>query len=89
LQKELQIVVTNNVFWTKTKNTTTTSGYASALGASGPGFNPRLRQGFLCLIFCFVVVVCLLVLSKTHYLSQKFATPFAVLIYLVYILQDL
>jgi len=24
LQKELQIFVTNNVFWTKTKNTTTT-----------------------------------------------------------------
>ena len=22
-----------------------------------PGFNSRLRQGFLCLIFCFVVVV--------------------------------
>jgi len=27
------------------------SGNASALGASGPEFNPRLRQGFLCLIF--------------------------------------
>jgi len=32
------------------------SGYASALGARGPGFNPQLRQGFLCMIFCFVVV---------------------------------
>jgi len=27
------------------------SGNASALGARGPGFNPHLRQGFLCLIF--------------------------------------
>ena len=60
------------------------SGNASALGSKGPGFNPRLRQGFLCLIFCFVVVVFLLFLSKTHYLSQKFAIPFTILIYLVY-----
>jgi len=36
------------------------SGNASALGARGPGFNSRLRQGFLGLIFCFVVVVFLL-----------------------------
>ena len=36
------------------------SGNASALGASCPGFNSRLRQGFLCLIFCFIVVVLLL-----------------------------
>ena len=61
------------------------SGNASALSARGPGFNPRLRQGFLCLIFCFVVVVFLLFLSKTHYLSQKFAIPFTILIYLVYL----
>ena len=40
------------------------SGNASALGARGPGFNPRLRQGFLCLIFCFVVVVFLLFVQK-------------------------
>ena len=31
--------------------------YASALGARGPGFNPWLWQGFLCLICYFVVVV--------------------------------
>ena len=28
-----------------------------ALGAICPGFNPQLRQGFLCLISCFAVVV--------------------------------
>jgi len=33
------------------------SGNASALGARGPRFNSRLRQGYLCLDFCFVVVV--------------------------------
>jgi len=40
------------------------SGNASALDARGPGFNPRLRQGFLCLIFCIVVVVFLLFCPK-------------------------
>ena len=61
------------------------SGNASTLDARGPGFNPRIRQGFLCFIFCFVVVVSLLFLSKTHYLSQKFAIPFTMLNYLVYL----
>jgi len=60
------------------------SGNAFALGARGPGFNPQLRQGFLCLIFCFVVVV-FTFLSKTHYLSQKFAISLTILIYLVYL----
>jgi len=60
------------------------SGKASALGARGPGFNPRLRQGFLCLIFCFVVVFLLFCL-KSHYLSQKFAIPFTMLNYWVYL----
>jgi len=55
---------------------------ASSWGARGPGFNPRIRQGFLCFIFCFVVVV-LFFWSKTHYLSQKFAIPFTMLVYLV------
>jgi len=59
------------------------SGNTSDLGASGPGFNPRLRQGFLCLIFCFVVVVFLIFCPKTQYLSQKLAISFAMLIYLV------
>ena len=61
------------------------SGNASALGARGPGFNPRLRLGYECLIFCFVVVVFLLFCPKTHYLSQMFAIPFTMLIYLVYL----
>jgi len=62
------------------------SGNASALGARGPGFfYPQLRQGFLCLIFCFVIVVFLLFCQKTHYLLQKFAIPFTILIYLVYL----
>jgi len=61
------------------------SGNASALGARGPGFNPLLLQGFLCLIFCFVVVVFFLFCPKTHYLSQTFAIPFTMLIYLVYL----
>ena len=55
------------------------SGNASALDARGPGFNPRLRQGFLCLIFC-IVVVFLLFCPKTHYLSEYIAIPFTMLI---------
>jgi len=51
---------------------------ASALCARGPGFNPRLRQRFLCLNFCFVVVF-LLFCPKTHHLSQKFAISFTIL----------
>jgi len=61
------------------------SSKAFALGARGPGFNSRLRQGFLCLIFCFVVVVFLLFCPKTHYLSPKFAILFSMLIYLAYL----
>jgi len=61
------------------------SGNASALGARGPGFNPWLRQGFLCLMLCFVVVVFLLFCPKTHYSSQKFAISLAILIYLLYL----
>jgi len=61
------------------------SGKASILGARGPGFSPRLRQGFLCLIFCFVVVVFLRFCPKTHYLSQKFAIALRIFIYLVYL----
>ena len=49
---------------------------ASALGARGPGFNPQLRQGFLCLIFCFVVVVFLLFLSKHSLFVTKVCNSF-------------
>ena len=45
-------------------------GNASALGARGPGFNSQLRQRFLCLIFCFVVVVFLLFAQK-HIICHK------------------
>ena len=46
------------------------SGNASAWGARGPGFNPRIRQGFLCFIFCFVVVVFLFFCQK-HIICHK------------------
>jgi len=60
------------------------SGNASALGARGPAFNSRLQQGFLCLMFCFVVVVFLFVCPKHIFITQKFAIPFTILIYSVY-----
>jgi len=47
------------------------SGNASALGARGPVFNLPLRQGFLSLIFCFVVVVFLLFCPKIHIIYHK------------------
>ena len=59
-------------------------GNASTLGARGPRFNPWLRQGFLCLIFLFCCCCVFSFCPKTQYLSQKFAIPFAMLIYLVY-----
>ena len=46
------------------------SGNAFALGARGPGFNPQPRQGFLCLIFYFVVFVFLLFCQK-HIICHK------------------
>ena len=49
---------------------------ASALGARSPGFNPQLRQGFLYLIFCFVVVVFLLSLSKNTLFVTKVCYSF-------------
>ena len=61
------------------------SGIASALGARGPGFNPRIRQGFLCFIFCFVVAVFLLFCQKHSICHKKIAIPFTMLIYLVYL----
>jgi len=58
-------------------------GNAFALGASCPRFNPRIRHGFLCFIFLLCCCCVFTFLSKTHYLSQKFAIPFTMLIYLV------
>ena len=43
---------------------------ASALGARGPGFNSWLRHGFLCLMFCFGIVVFLLFVQK-HIICYK------------------
>ena len=57
------------------------SGNASALGARGPGFNPRLRQGFFVLLLLCFYFFC----PKSHYLSQKFAIPFTMLNYWVYL----
>jgi len=47
------------------------SGNASDLGARGPGFNSRLRQGFLTLIFLFSFCCGFTFVSKTHYLPQN------------------
>jgi len=47
------------------------SAVVSALGARGPGFNPHIRQRFLCFIFCFVVVVFLFFCKKTHIICHK------------------
>jgi len=52
------------------------SGNASALGASGPGFNPRLWQRFLCLIFVLLLLCFYFFVQKTQYLSQNIAIPF-------------
>ena len=44
------------------------SGNASALGARGPGFNPRLRQGFLSMIFLYC---CFCFLVEKHVIYRK------------------
>ena len=53
--------------------------------ARGHGFKSGLRQGVLCLIFCFVVVVYLLFCPKPHHLSPNFKIFIAILICLVYL----
>jgi len=50
-----------------------------------PGSIPGSGKGFLCLIFCFVIVVFLLFCPKTHYLSRKFAILVTILFYLGYL----
>ena len=53
------------------------------------GSIPSSGKSFYVRVFCFVVVVVVVVFllfcSRTHYLSQKFAILFAMLIYLVYL----
>ena len=43
---------------------------STVVSGLGHGFNSRLRQGILCLIFCFVVVVFLLFVHK-HIICHK------------------
>jgi len=45
------------------------SGNASTLNVRGSGFNSRLQQVFLCLIFCFVVVF-LLCVQNTLFVTK-------------------
>jgi len=55
-----------------------------------PSSIPRLRHGFFMLSFCFVVVVCLLCVKICHnFVSQNFAISFAMLIYLLSMLNTL
>ena len=49
-----------------------------------PGSILGSGKGF-CLIFCFIVVMFLLFVQKHDYMSQIFAIPFAMLIYLLYL----
>jgi len=48
-----------------------------------PGSIPGSGKGFMFDFLFFVVVYLLFFVSKTHYLSQKFAIPFTMLIYFV------
>ena len=67
------------------------SGNASALGAKGPGFNPRLRQGFLCLIFWVFLLLCFYFFVQKHIIYHKVCNLFynINLFSILNILQDL
>ena len=51
-----------------------------------PGSIPGSAKGFYVSFFALLLLLCFyFFVKKTHYLSQKFAIPFTMLIYLVYI----
>ena len=61
------------------------SGNAYALCARVPGFNPRLQQTFFMFDFCCCCCCVFPFWTKKHNLPEKFAIPFTMLIYLVYL----
>ena len=67
------------------------SGNASALGARGPGFNARLRQGFLCCCFLYCCCCVFTFLSKNTVLFAKYCNSFynVNLFSILNVLQDL
>jgi len=62
------------------------SGNASALGASIPVSITSSGKGFYVWLFVLLLLCFNFFCKKTHYLSQKFAIPFTILIYLVYLI---
>jgi len=67
------------------------SGNASALGARRSGFNPRLRQGFLCLIFLYCCCCVFTFLSKNTLFIGIYCNSFynVILFSILNVLQDL
>jgi len=67
------------------------SGNASALGARGPGFNPRIRQGFLYVSFFALLLLCFYFFVKNTLFVTKVCNSFynVNLFSILYILQDL
>ena len=66
------------------------SGNASVLGAKGHGFNFRLRQGFLCLMFFVLLLLWLLLFVQKAFFVTKFRNSFCYvkLFSILNILQD-
>ena len=60
----------------------------AALGARGHGFNPRLRQGFLCLIF--VLLLCFYFFCPKHIIAKYCNSFYNVNLFsILNVLQDL